>query len=260
MLTNFPNIRVGLKVGIAGGAPTDKNDIRLGDVVVGAPSLGNSGVVQYDFGKDIQDEEFFITGHLNKPPPLLLNAIGVLESDHELDGNGLQEQIEAIIERKPNLARNNYQRPASANDKLYRSDVVHRGTNDASCATACSQDPRDLVVRKERVWERDSPVVHYGLVASANKLVRNAELRDYYAHKMGVMCFDMEAAGLVNHFPCLTIHGICNYSDTHKNNTWQGYAAIAAAAYAYQLLSRIAPDTVETTRQMVDMMDSLRKS
>jgi nucleoside phosphorylase len=42
----------------------------------------------------------------------------------------------------------------------------------------------------------------------------------------------MEAAGLMNHFPCLVIRGIRDYSDTHKNKEWQGYAAMAAAAYA----------------------------
>jgi hypothetical protein len=26
--------------------------------------------------------------------------------------------------------------------------------------------------------------------------------------------------------------GICDYSDTHKNDIWQGYAAATAAAYA----------------------------
>lgn len=46
----------------------------------------------------------------------------------------------------------------------------------------------------------------------------------------------MEAAGLMDHFPCIVIRGICDYSDTHKNDTWQGYAAVAAAAYAKELL------------------------
>src|SRR5437764_2206100 len=36
MLSSFPNIRIGLMVGIGGGAPSPKHDIRLGDVVVSA--------------------------------------------------------------------------------------------------------------------------------------------------------------------------------------------------------------------------------
>jgi nucleoside phosphorylase len=49
----------------------------------------------------------------------------------------------------------------------------------------------------------------------------------------------MEAAGLVDHIPCVAIRGICDYSDTHKNDLWQGYAAATAAAYAKELLGVI---------------------
>ena len=51
MLHNFPNVRIGLMVGIGGGAPSRKHDVRLGDIVVSAPCNGKGGVTQYDFGK-----------------------------------------------------------------------------------------------------------------------------------------------------------------------------------------------------------------
>lgn len=47
---------------------------------------------------------------------------------------------------------------------------------------------------------------------------------------------EMEAAGLMNDFPCLVIRGICDYADAHKNKEWQGYAAMAVAAYAKELV------------------------
>ncbi|KAH9238716.1 hypothetical protein K456DRAFT_48916 [Colletotrichum gloeosporioides 23] len=53
MLHSFPNVRIGLIVGIGGGAPSQKHDIRLGDVVVSTPNGGRGGVFQYDFGKTI---------------------------------------------------------------------------------------------------------------------------------------------------------------------------------------------------------------
>jgi len=53
MLHSFPNIRIGLMVGIGGGAPSEKHDIRLGDIVVSSPRDGKGGVFQYDFGKTI---------------------------------------------------------------------------------------------------------------------------------------------------------------------------------------------------------------
>ncbi|KAF6844297.1 pfs domain-containing protein [Colletotrichum musicola] len=58
MLHSFPNVRIGLMVGIGGGAPSQKHDIRLGDVVVSSPGNGNGGVFQYDFGKTIQNCKF----------------------------------------------------------------------------------------------------------------------------------------------------------------------------------------------------------
>src|SRR3989440_3608490 len=44
--------------------------------------------------------------------------------------------------------------------------------------------------------------------------------------------FEMEAAGLMDSFPCLVIRGICDYADSHENDRWQPYAAAVAAAYA----------------------------
>jgi hypothetical protein len=57
----------------------------------------------------------------------------------------------------------------------------------------------------------------------------------------------MEAAGLMDNFPCLVIRGICDYSDTHKKKNWQPYAAATAAAYAKELLGVIAPVQVDKT-------------
>jgi hypothetical protein len=57
----------------------------------------------------------------------------------------------------------------------------------------------------------------------------------------------MEAAGVMDRFPCLVIRGICDYADSHKNKTWQPYAAATASAYAKELLSIIdAAEVVET--------------
>src|SRR5881275_49633 len=54
MMHSFPNVRIGLMVGIGGGGPSLKHDIRLGDIVVRAPCDGKGGVFQYDFGKTLQ--------------------------------------------------------------------------------------------------------------------------------------------------------------------------------------------------------------
>jgi len=84
--------------------------------------------------------------------------------------------------------------------------------------------------------------------------MKDALIRDRLAAEKDVLCFEMEAAGLMNHFPCLVIRGICDYSDSHKNKEWQGYAAMAAAAYAKDLLSRIAPNRVEAEKRASELL------
>ncbi|KAL9092994.1 MAG: hypothetical protein Q9165_004132 [Trypethelium subeluteriae] len=116
--------------------------------------------------------------------------------------------------------------------------------------------PSNLVSREPRTEDEDDPAIHYGLIASANQLMKNALIRDKLAAEKDILCFEMEAAGLMNDFPCLVIRGICDYSDTHKNEDWQGYAAMTAAAYAKDLLSQIAPTQIEMERRVVDVLDS----
>uniref|UniRef100_A0A0D2YEN7 NACHT domain-containing protein n=1 Tax=Fusarium oxysporum (strain Fo5176) TaxID=660025 RepID=A0A0D2YEN7_FUSOF len=254
MLRSFPNIRFGLMVGIGGGAPSAKHDIRLGDVVVSARGNGKGGVFQYDYGKTIQEHAFVTTGSLNQPPQLLLTALSGLEAEYELEGHQLSAHVDRVLEQRPRL-RQKYSRPPSDSDRLYRSDIVHPDSSDR-CGDVCSDDPACLVDRKERGEQEDDPAIHYGLVASANQLMKDALARDKLAASMDVLCFEMEAAGLMNHFPCLVIRGICDYSDSHKNKEWQGYAAMMAAAYAKDLLHQIPPSKVEAEKPISEILSS----
>jgi nucleoside phosphorylase len=53
-------------------------------------------------------------------------------------------------------------------------------------------------------------------------VVKSATERDKGSAELGgVLCFEMEATGLMNSFPCFVIHGICDYADSHKNEKWQ---------------------------------------
>ncbi|KPA36758.1 hypothetical protein FLAG1_10456, partial [Fusarium langsethiae] len=258
MLRSFPNIRFGLMVGIGGGAPSAKHDIRLGDVVVSTRGSGKGGVFQYDYGKAIQERSFVTTGSLNQPPQLLLTALSGLEAEYELEGHQLNAHVDRALEQWPRL-RQKYSRPPSDSDRLYRSDIVHPDSSDG-CADVCSNDPACLVDRKERGEQEDDPAIHYGLVASANQLMKDALTRDKLAASMDVLCFEMEAAGLMNHFPCLAIRGICDYSDSHKNKEWQGFAAMMAAAYAKDLLRQIPPSKVEAEKPISEILSSIEST
>ena len=85
----------------------------------------------------------------------------------------------------------------------------------------------------------DQPHIHYGLIASGNQVMKHGITSDRLAREKGVLCFEMEAAGLVDELPSLIIRGICDYSDSHKGKVWQPYAALSAAAFAKELLLRL---------------------
>jgi nucleoside phosphorylase len=235
--------------------PTAKHDIRLGDVVVSSPENQTGGVYQYDYGKAIQGRKFQQTGFLNTPPAVVLTALSVLESTYESEGHALQDSINAIFEQKPRL-RKKYSRPDQQTDYLYKSDIIHPYGSAGDCTAVCGTQSCDIVQRRERQADEDDPYIHYGIVASANQLMKDATVRDTLAKEKGVLCFDMEAAGLMNGFPCLVIRGVCDYSDSHKNKEWQGYAAMTAAAYAKDLLARMVPSRVEQEGRIKEALES----
>ncbi|KAK2613020.1 hypothetical protein QQS21_000949 [Conoideocrella luteorostrata] len=258
MMHSFCNIRFGLMVGIGGGAPSPKHDIRLGDIVVSAPRDGKGGIFQYDLGKTIQDQTFRPTGFLNQPPTILRTAVTVLDGIYEADGHHLEENIQKILRKKPRL-RKNFRRPESSSDRLYQSKVTHPIDNDLGCVAACGVDQLKLIQRPSRTEDEDNPAVHYGVIASGNQLMKHALVRDKLATEEGILCFEMEAAGLMNHFPCLIIRGICDYSDSHKSKEWQGYAAMAAAAYAKDLLHRIPGNRVKAEQKINSILSDVHK-
>lgn len=237
MKAKFKTIRFGLMVGIGGGVPSAGIDIRLGDVVVSQPHKGHVGVVQYDFGKTRHDG-FERTGFLNAPPTVLLNALTVLQANYLTGESKLSEYLSTLSDR-PIFARDK-----TGPDDLFESNYTHIGGD--TCEW-CSKER--LVKRTSRT---EDVVIHFGTIASGNQVMRDAAVRDRLSAELdGVLCFEMEAAGLMNNFPCLVIRGISDYADSHKNKIWQGYAAATAAACAKEILSVIPPGEIETI-PMVD--------
>jgi nucleoside phosphorylase len=221
----FTSIRFGLMVGIGGGVPSMEADIRLGDVVVSSPNKTHGGVVQYDLGK-ATPSGFERTGFLNAPPTILLNSVAKLRANYIGGKSRLPEYI-SKLNRQPTFAREN-----AGPDILYQADYNHEGG--ATCEQCSGERTVDRQQRSQEI------VVHYGTIASGNQVMRDAAERDKVSSELGgVLCFEMEAAGLMNNFPCLAIRGICDYADSHKNKKWQAYAAGVAAAYAKEVLSVI---------------------
>ncbi|OGM43267.1 WD-repeat protein [Aspergillus bombycis] len=228
MHSTFFSLKFALMVGIAGGVPHKSTDVRLGDVVVSMPSGTYGGVVQYDFGKTLPDGRFQRTSSLNKPPQLLLNAVSKVRSEYMITEADIDGTISRILNTNERL-RQNFSRPQK--DWLFNAEYIH-ASNHPDCLEC---DQTQLVRRASR--NSSEPHIHYGLVASANRVMRDAKIRDSLAQDLNVFCFEMEAAGLMDQLPCLVIRGICDYCDSHKNKEWQGYAALAAATYSRLLLT-----------------------
>lgn len=250
MLNSFPNVRIGLMVGIGGGVPSARHDIRLGDVVVSAPRNGKGGVLQYDFGKTIQGQRFQQTLYLNHPPTTLRTAVTGIQAQYRRRGHQIAETVNGLLNCNTMLRRD-FERPPPNSDLLFRTDSIH---DSRGCAEGCVKDSSNVIPRPERTELDENPAIHYGLIASANRLMKDSLARDRLAAEDDVLCFEMEAAGLINTFPCLVIRGICDYADSHKSKAWQGYAAMVAAVYTKDLLLRIPPSRVEAEKKIGDIL------
>ncbi|EEU34627.1 uncharacterized protein NECHADRAFT_10992, partial [Fusarium vanettenii 77-13-4] len=218
---SFPNIRATLMVGIGGGSPRMAN-MYLGDIVVG------TRVMQYDMGKVVASGRFEETTDSRLPSQLLLSAVSNLRSNHGPHGPSFRVN-NLLLDRM-----SNYSRPTQ-HDLLFQATYEH-----PTGAPTCSEcDKEKLLQRSVRSFEE--PRIHYGVIASGNMVMKNATIRDDIATRLSALCFEMEAAGMMDNLHCLPIRGICDYSDSHKNKEWQPYAAATAAAYARELLEVLPP-------------------
>jgi nucleoside phosphorylase len=236
MRATFKKIRFGLMVGIGGGVPSTEADVRLGDVVVSQPHGTFAGVVQYDMGK-MTASGFERTGSLNSPPQMLLAAVARVRANELRGRSKLREHITKL----EGIAK--FQRSRAGLDVLFEAAYKHEG---GQTCDKCSSDRHEA--REPRDSEEEV-LVHHGTIASGNQVIKDAVVRDKLSAELGgVLCFEMEAAGLMNSFPCLVVRGICDYADSHKNKRWQAYAAATAAAYAKEVLSVIPSSEVAEIR------------
>ncbi|QIW98562.1 hypothetical protein AMS68_004080 [Peltaster fructicola] len=101
-------------------------------------------------------------------------------------------------------------------------------------------------------------IVHYGLIASGNKVIKSAALRDQLCKDANdqIFCFEMESAGLLNQISCLVVRGISDLCDKRKNNDWHLYASAAAASWAKEFLRNISPAEDNTASHLTAVTTS----
>lgn len=232
MTRTFPSIELRLMIGIGGGVPSKTNDIRLGDVVISMPDGQHGGIFQYDLVKNTR-HGFIMKGFLWPPPEILRSAVCMMQSDHMISENKIPEFLSTMFQKHNNL-RKFYQRPPIESDKLFEWRYDH-----VSDQATCGRCNKTKIV--QRPPREPIPMIHYGLIASGDQVMRCATNAAEIDGKVegDILCFEMEAAGIATSYSCIAIRGISDYADSHKNGAWQHYAAAAAAGCAKELLSYV---------------------
>ncbi|KAF5012938.1 hypothetical protein FDECE_1026 [Fusarium decemcellulare] len=247
MMRTFDRIRVALFIGTGSGVRDGEHDVRLGDVVV-----STNGAFQFNYDASVKAMAFHSTGEIVQAPECVKTAAKELVSRYQASTNALALAVLRATDGFPNqkdIAF--YRRPGDEFDILYSPSFTHIEMDGQPCHISCGNDKGKLKARPTRGDDEDKVVVHLGSVASAYKSIRTPNVRDKLAGEGDILCFDTEAAGLMNTFPYLLIRGIADYADTHGNSKWRGYAGAAACAYARHLMhvlkekDVIEADTIE---------------
>jgi len=152
-----------------------------------------------------------------------------------------------------------WRRPSFMDDVLFEPSYQHkhyRQTSSSRCLcfngssaddickealeTICSSlgCNKEQIRRRRNYTELDHATVHIGTVASADTVMKSGEHRENLVRLEHVIGFEMEGAGVLHNISCIIIKGVRDYSDSHKNKSWQAYAA-ATGASTYQQPSQL---------------------
>ncbi|KAL1614633.1 hypothetical protein SLS54_009603, partial [Diplodia seriata] len=270
---------IGLMVGIGGGIRRNGFDVRLGDVVISQPDGKSGGVYQYDLRKARSGNDSEAIGILNRPSEFLLKALNLLKAQHRANPSKVPEYLNLateIMKEPPNRAPG-YVHQGIENDRLFKSTFAHVSAVSTSesepveedfdaddpdpeeLSLTCPHCPSEKEVKRQPRPSGAIPQFHYGTIASGNTLIKDAEERNRVVKLVpgNCICFEMEAAGLMNNFPCLVIRGICDYADSHKNDRWQPYAALTAAAYAKEFLETVQGGEVQQQIPLAEQLEDI---
>ena len=214
MINFFPSIKAIVMCGIAGGVPFPErilDHVRLGDIVV------STHVLQYDYGKKKEDSWEPKTVPIGCST-LFQRVFQKMQADEYEDKVDWHQYIDRFGNEK-------FKKPDLHSDKLYAADGKE------------IEHPEDLT-------RTEYPKVHYGLIASGNIVLKDPKLRDQLRDKYGIKAVEMEGSGITDaafdgKVDFTIVRGICDYCDNHKNDTWQEYAALIAAAYTISLIETI---------------------
>jgi nucleoside phosphorylase len=227
-------------VGICGAVPSPSalggnTDIILGDVII------SSGIVQYDFGRRLPEvfaRKDTLLASLGRPTAEIRAQLAKLQSlryKRKLLAS-MCRHLEQLQVDEPDLDASY---PGVQHDCLYEATYRHVEDGKQCDKAGCN----GKLVERSRLSQGSSPapVVHFGLVASGDAIMKSGMHRDDIADRDEIIAFEMEGAGVADTLPCIIIKGACDYADSHKAKSWQKYAAATAASCAKGFLEFWTP-------------------
>lgn len=246
---SFPGVNLALLVGICGAVPfpSEDTEVILGDVVI------SDKVVEYDFGRQFPDgfrRKRAAQETLGGPNRTIRSFLSGMKTSR------MRDQLQGDLWKNQQTLKNQqdgkWRYPGTAQDQLFEATYRHKHyhqhpettclcaechySSDPVCEKALDVDCRKTgcmgspVPRTRLIAELPKPQVHFGSMASADTVMKSGQHRDEVAALEKVTGFEMEGAGIWDILPCVIIKGVCDYADSHKNKTWQNYAAATAAS------------------------------
>ncbi|KAL3457930.1 hypothetical protein BJX64DRAFT_302340 [Aspergillus heterothallicus] len=245
---SYPNIRHILVVGVCGAVPSHgTKDIYLSDVVIG------KGLMIYDSGRCTPSG--FEPRHKSPREP----DIEVAHLHRHLELNeGLAGFRTMFTQNLSQLPEDQWRLPVGSPDITYDTNCIHkhRGVDleyncrlpDKICDDAAKATCETLGCDKSATRSRHrggpypQPQFHFGIIGTADSVMRSAKDRDELARKYNTITFEMEGSGasvLNNLTSCIVVKGVCDYADSHKHKRWQEFAAATGAAAAKSLIQHL---------------------
>ncbi|GAB7366325.1 hypothetical protein MBLNU230_g8125t1 [Neophaeotheca triangularis] len=256
MRFSFPNIKLFLVVGVAGGAHRTPGGtaIHLGDVLI------STAVIASDFGRQYSDglhRKKEIDNALAPEIRQFLRKMEGVMGSNKLTAKTIEDMVGRIA--MPDVdsdrlfsANHRHKHHALTQCSTGRCGECH-GWDDPVCDEARRLDCEMLGCavdhRQRRRPARRLTEIHFGRIASANNVLKSERDRDRLMADEGVIGFEMEGAGTWDHMPTVIVKSVCDYADSHKNKLWQNFSAATAASCAKALLQEwvLSPPQVSTS-------------
>ncbi|KAJ5809300.1 uncharacterized protein N7503_001518 [Penicillium pulvis] len=245
--SSFQGIRLALIVGICGGVPDGTSSrIFLGDIII------SDEIVIYDLGRiypgGFRRKEGITNSTVNIEVRTFLQKLKSQKGREHL----LKQTTHHFTRLQKRVS--GYSCPGITRDRLFENTYHHKHQRPLRCeecekgelcekaqeatCEALKCDQKKLVARP--ISCPDRPDIHFGRMASGDKVMKSGLERDKIAQAEEVVAFEMEGAGVCHALPFVLVKGVCDYADSHKDKHWQKYTAGRAAACMRSLLEQWA--------------------